>query len=444
MDTSPHQLLAPALPRLAAAERLIVAYSGGLDSTVLLHAVARIFPPQRLAAAHVDHGLSPHSGLWLQHCRQVCQGLGIAFHSCRLNLDPGGAGLEQAARRGRYHFLAGLVAANELVLMAHHLDDQLETLLFRLLRGSGPRGLAAMPASRGLGAGALLRPLLAVPRSTLRHCARSWQLNWIEDESNAAVTFDRNYLRHQVLPAIGGRWPDYRQRLARTLEQCQGADEILRERAQQDLEHLGERRERFGHSLALAGFAALSPPRQQNVLREWVRSRGLGPLPHRVPDAVARELVAAREDASPLVSWPGGALRRHRGRLYVMSHLPPLSAEAEFTLSPGVDISVADGGRLEWQAATGGGLMVPAAAEVAVRFRRGGERCRPRGRGGSAALKKVLQEHGLEPWLRDRVPLLYVNGQLAAVGDLFVCEGFAARPGESGWQLCWRYPSAPG
>lgn len=438
MDGDCADLLAPWLPRLRAARHCFVAYSGGLDSTLLLHALHPQLPPGRLTAVHVNHGLSPHADRWQAHCAARCAALGVPLVAERVVVSPAGEGLEQAARAARYRVFEALLGAGDLLLLAHHRDDQVETVLYRLLRGSSPRGLAGMPASRPLGAGTLARPFLTLDRATLDARARALGLDWIEDESNTRVDADRNYLRHELLPRVAARWPAYRARVARSALHCAEADELARQVGREDLAALGERPERRGFSLCLAGFTRLTAERQGNLLRVWLDERGL-PVPgHGTVRGVIAELLPARDDAAPLVEFGGGRFRRHRRRLY---------------LEPGEPSTAAPGVILPWdirhrlplpggftlEAVPGvGGLRVAQGDRFEVRFRRGGERCRPAGRGGSHPLKKVLQEQGLEPWLRDLVPLVFCNGELAAVGDLFLCEGFAAPPDAPGLALRWR------
>lgn len=430
--------LSPWLPTLNATPHLYVGFSGGLDSSVLLHALCSVMPVERLTAIHINHGLSTSSDDWQAFCRLRCEALGIAMVAEKVLVIRDGEGLEQAARDQRYAVFTRLLGPGDLLLMAHHRDDQVETVLYRLLRGSGPDGLAGIPVSRPLGAGQLLRPLLEVSRSQLEAYAQANGLDWIEDESNAANHFDRNFLRNEVLPLVASRWPDYRERIGRSAGHCQGASELLNEVAQADLDHLGERPERCGWSISLPALAALSALRQRNLLRAWIRQKNL-PVPgHRVIEAVLDDLLPAQDDARPLIDWGGGQLRRYAGRVFLLPGsfaiaplIEPLSWDGVAALGlPGGFILMAE-------ADVARGLRLAVDDSIEIRFRRGGERCKPVGRGGSATLKKLLQEYRLEPWLRDIAPLVYINGELAAVADLFVCADFVAGNGEGGIRLRW-------
>lgn len=440
-------LLTPYLSELSGAPQIYIAYSGGLDSSVLLDAASAELPREKLRAVHINHHLSPNSDYWQEHCRQVCALLAIPFIHHQLRIEATGEGLEQAARRGRYDYFQALLQPGDFLLMAHHQDDQVETLIYRMLRGSGPKGLAGIPAARPLGEGQLLRPLLGYSRQHLETYAADKNLRWIHDESNDGTTFDRNYLRHEVIPAIAKRWPDYRQRLVRSAGQCAKANRLLVERAEQDLVAADRRSERLGASIDLAAFMGLSEPRQHNLLREWVAFEGLAPFGVHTLNAVMTDLVRAREDAAPRVSWRGGQFRRFRNRLFLLPPQPwglaaPESGNCRVDVLPVAGLAnplpLGDGFELQFAPGQGGNaLRVQPTDKIEIRFRQGGERCRPLGRSGSAPLKKLFQEYGLEPWLRNLAPLVYINGGLAAVADLFVCAGCGCDPGEVGVRVHW-------
>lgn len=441
------QLLTGHLAFLAGASRIYIAYSGGLDSSVLLRAASAELQHTKLRAVHINHQLSPNSGRWQEHCRQVCAQLAIPFIDHQLRIEATGEGLEQAARRARYNYFQTLLEPGDFLLMAHHQDDQVETLLYRMLRGSGPKGLAGMPATRALGEGQLLRPLLAYSREQLEAYAAHHHIHWIHDESNDATTFDRNYLRHDVIPAIAQRWPDYRQRLVRSAAQCAKAHRLLVERAEEDFVAVDRRPERLGASIDLAAFTALSVERQHNLLREWVSAEGLEPFGLHALNAVAVDLVSAREDAAPQVLWRGGQFRRFRNRLFLLPPQPwgqeaPEAGSCRADVLAVSDIAsplaLGDGFELRFTAGQGcNALRIDPTDKIDIRFRQGGERCRPVGRSGSAPLKKLFQEYGLEPWLRKLAPLVYINGELAAVADLFVCAGHDCDADEAGVGLRW-------
>ncbi|MFI2812772.1 MULTISPECIES: tRNA lysidine(34) synthetase TilS [Microbulbifer] len=403
-----------------------VALSGGLDSCVLLHLLNALGEPCH--AIHINHQLSPNAGEWQAHCRGLAESLGIPLTTRSVTVDDNGRGPEEAARRARYAVFAGLLREGDQLLTAHHGDDQAETFLLRLLRGAGVQGLAAMAATRPLGAGVLVRPLLGSGRAELERYARAAGLAWVDDESNADTRFDRNFLRREVMPRLRSRWP-VRDRIGRAVANLGEAAELLRELAREDLQACGLRRERSGESVDLDHLGTLSQARCKNLLRYWVHGRA-GDMPAAVQLAeLLRQLGAAREDRLPAVELGPLCARRYRGRLYL---LPPLAP-----IDPGLELAWS--GEAELQV-PGAGTVVPRRGwppgDYRVRFRRGGERARPVGRGHSQTLKKLLQEYGLEPWLRERVPLIFEGEQMLAVGDLFLCQGDreGSLPGTPGWQ----------
>ncbi len=407
----------------AAPSRYLVAYSGGLDSTVLLHALrqADLAAGQPIVAVHVDHGLQAKARAWERHCRQFAKRLGVRYVARRVEIrDSDPRGVEAAARGERYRVLADLTQAGDHVLTAHHQEDQAETLLLNLMRGSGTAGLAGIGEVQPFGKGLLLRPLLGVPRAELEAYAAAHALAWCEDPSNADSRYDRNYLRHQVLPALRGRWPAVSARLARSAELLAEASELQDELAALDLAALGGDPAR----LDLEGLRRLSPARQRNVLRSAIRRQGLPAAPSTRLQQALDELLPAPPDAQPLVRWPGGELRRYRGSLYV---LPPVEygVPRETLVLPADGRAVPLGsslGHLRLERAPRGIDPALVAEGLRISFRAGGETLRPAGREHTHALKKLLQERGVLPWMREFVPLLYAGGELVAVGDLWVAD----------------------
>jgi tRNA(Ile)-lysidine synthase len=437
MPFDPAQLLARLNTQTASA--CWVAYSGGMDSHVLLHALTR----QRqdlalpLGAVHVNHGLHAHSAAWAEHCRAVCADLGVEFVLLAGDARPApGESPEAAARALRYGLLGDWLPPGALLLSAHHQDDQAETLLLQLLRGAGPKGLSAMPARAVLGQGSLLRPLLDYGRAELLAYAEREGLAWIEDPSNADTRLDRNFLRQRLLPELKARWPAASAVLARSAELCAEAAELQDLVAAQD--RLGMPGTRHG-TLSVVALQRLPEARQRNLLRHWLQAAGFS-LPSRsVLGRILAEVLAARPDAEPCVHWPGAEVRRYRDDLYVMAPLQPVVVEPGLDWAPG-QVLVLPGGVLSAEAVTGEGMRLVAGTRLQVRFRQGGEQLRLPGRDHRNALKQLLQERGVPPWERERLPLLYRGEELAAVADLWVTDGHQAGPGEPGWKLHW-YPS---
>ena len=442
MSFAPEKLLGSLRERPAACHR--VALSGGLDSTVLLHALAalRTELPGPLMAVHVDHGLHADAARWRRHCEALCRVLEVPLEWRQVTVQPAaGESLEAVARERRYAVFAELMQPGDALLLAHHADDQLETFLLQALRGAGVRGLAAMAESAEFAGGWLLRPLLGFRRAELETWARQQGLAWIDDPSNTDTGFDRNYLRHEVLPRIKARWPAAAETVGRATHHAAEADAILRSLAAEDWV-----RYRAGEMLRLTALDELPVPRVRLLLRYWLEQRGL-PLPP--AHKLAEILVQARagEDRHPCIDWSGAEVRRYGGLLYAQRPLAP--APAEFHLRPGTPRVLGEGlGSLCLVPTVGEGIRAALCGPQGLRvaFRAGGESCRPTGRAHARPLKKWLQEMHVLPWLRDRLPLVYSDqggeGELLAVAGLFACEPHAARAGEAGLRIEWRdHPS---
>lgn len=425
------------------ATRIRVAYSGGPDSVVLLHLLSRV-PEARapgLQAVHVDHRLHPASGHWARHCRRFCDAHGIALEVLTVQPDPHrGRGPEEAARQARYAALAAGSGPGTVTATAHHREDLAETILMRLLRGSGPAGLAGIPPRRRFGGGWLWRPLLDVSREWLRDYARRHALRSVDDPSNSDRRLDRGFLREEVIPVLRRRWPDPAAALSRVAAHQRAALSLLEALAARDCREAVDASGAF----AIAAMHDWTAARSANALRHWISERGL-PLPDsRKLERIREEVIGARSDATPVLRWPGAELRRYRGRLYARA--PPRSIDLRRVhLWENIRVPLElDHGLLRAEAVCGSGLSARGASAfpLNVRFRRGGERARPSGRARSQTLKKLFQEYGVPPWERDRLPLLYAGDRLAAVADLWICRGFEAEPSESGWKIRW-IPRAP-
>lgn len=422
------------------APRFWVAYSGGLDSSVLLHSLSNIQDklPASVQAIHVDHGWSEHSATWSQHCALQAETWGVPCNAVKVDARPQlGESPEAAARHARYGAFTSLMGEGDALLTAHHQGDQGETLLLQLFRGAGPRGLAAMPASAPFASGMLLRPLLDYSQASLRAYAEKHALSWIDDPSNFDTGYDRNYLRHEVMPVLEERWPSMMSVLSRSASHFAEASRLLDVLAVQDFEcSKGEQAE----TLSISQLKALDEARSHNLIRYWLRQQSL-PVPDTARlERIVHEVVNAREDAMPLVSWPGCEVRRYRDELFVMPPLDAIAADfaLEWDMQSPLELPAALG-QLEALPARGEGLKAELAkAGVTVRFRVGGERCQPKGRQHNHSLKKLLQEQGVPPWQRERMPLLFHDDQLVHVAGLWDCEPYAAATDEAGLIVKWR------
>ena len=414
-------------------DRYAVAFSGGLDSTVLLAALNRLKPRLRVRALHIDHGLHPDSATWERHCCNVAMALGAGYESRRCVVEKvAGESLEAQARRVRYRALKALVVSGETLLTAHHADDQLETVMLRLLRGTGVRGLRGIARVQRFGSGLLARPLLGVTRQELLAAAQAWDLEWLEDPSNQDARFDRNYVRAKLVPRIMARWPAAARTAGRAARQMVDAQEILDEAAAADATDDPVR-------INCAALLELSAARRRNLLRYSIVNLGLPVPDSRQLDTLVEALRVRRLDAQTRVQWPGGEARIYRGHLYLFRPLPRGSG-TRYTgeVSRSRPWSGPEG-TLTLVRRSGCGLPEPWAEEgFGVRFRVGGERFKPLGRRHSRPLKKWLQEAGVPPWLRARIPLLYRGDELVAVGDLWVSAAVAPfSESPSNWQVRW-------
>lgn len=434
------EALRHSLEGLPRADRYRVAYSGGGDSHALLHAFAQLRPALgsvRMDAIHVHHGLSPNADAWASHSVRIAAELGVSCTVVHVDvLAVAGASREASARRVRYQALAHRLRPGDALLTAHQLNDQAETLLLQLLRGCGVRGLAGMPAVTALGAGWLMRPLLPFTRGELREYLHRKGQDWFEDESNEDLTLARNFVRREVLPLLERRWPAAARCLARSAGHCGQATALLEEVARGDL--LGAGEEPDG-ALSVQSLRQLPPTRQRNVLRSWLVQQGL-PLPSStVLGRIVSECLVARRDASPLVAWRGVEVRRYRGRLYAGLPLPPFSARSlRWDGHSPLELPLPVG-RLTVSQGCGVGLCVPCLdrGSVEVGFRAGSEYCRPAGRGHRRPLKKLLQELAIPPWLRPFLPLVRIDGELAAIADLVMCEPFVVKHDRPGRMIRW-------
>jgi tRNA(Ile)-lysidine synthase len=404
----------------AAVAPLCVAFSGGDDSTALLSLLAEVPAVRsRLRAVHIDHGLHPDSRSWARACRARCRLLQVPLVARRLKLArTKGQSLEALARCARYAALAAVLRPGEVLLTAHHLEDQLETVLLQLLRGAGLPGLAAMPAVAALGVGVLVRPLLGVARAQLRAVGQARGLRGLEDPSNADETLDRNYLRRQVLPAVVSRWPGAARTVARSARHIGAAQDLLDRLARADVARAAD-----GPALSVAALRGLPLERRRNALRFWISQSG-----RVVPDALRLEeiavtLLAARVGANPVVRWGPTRVQRHAGQL-TLETVRPESGGYELTWHPQRTprLTLPGGcGRLELVRAAHGlidATVLP--MQLTVRTRRGGERLRPRRGGPSRSLKSLLQTERISLIERQTVPLLFAGETLVAAGDLWV------------------------
>jgi len=435
-------------PQLLQANRIVIGFSGGMDSTVLLHLLCSLrnsvslFP--EIHVVHINHGLQISAGAWEIHCLSVCELLQVPLKILPVHVNLlGNESPEESARSARYTAFVRILRRGDLLLLAQHQDDQVETVLFRLIRGSGCKGLAGMPVQRTCGEGQLLRPMLYSTRTQLLEYASRYNLEWIEDKSNLDEQYDRNFLRESIIPRLRIRWPGLAENIIRTALLCDEADTLLEELAAQDLAHAtGPYRNRLQISL----LTSLSKSRQRNLIRYWIATlqleMGCATPGYKSLYRIVDEVIPATKDADPQVYWGKElariGLRRYQGFLYLLKPLPIPPAEMIWDTSKNLELPFPLG-TLHIVAALPANSP-PAdfpPATLRVCFRRGGELIQLRNR-PTRLLKKILQEKSVPPWLRELIPLLYSGKELIAVADFFMCDSNTQPTAENGWHIEWR------
>ena len=423
--------LNPVADALRPYQKILVAFSGGLDSTVLLHQLVswrERHPALSLRAIHIHHGLSANADDWVAHCRAICRRWGVPLEVVRVRLADAGLGIEAHARAARYDAFRAALLPGEVLATAQHLNDQCETLLLALKRGSGPAGLAAMAADSPFAGTRLVRPLLNQPRDALQQWANTHHLSWIEDESNQDDAYDRNFLRLRIVPALAARWPHFAKAASRSAALCGEQEQLLDELLAEQLDALvGDEGQ-----LAIAPLQAMSAPRRAALLRRWL-ARHQAAMPSREQlERLWQEVALAREDASPALRLGEHDVRRYRQQLWwiasyhsqVETCLPWPDIAQPLALADSV-LRLCDGAR----------LRRPDDGEpVSVRYRAPGN-IHIVGRSGGRRLKKIWQELGVAPWLRDTTPLLFYGETLIAAAGYFVTVAGQCAAGEAGLEL---------
>lgn len=398
-----------------------VGFSGGLDSTVLLHSLATL--PRlsgKLQAIHIHHGLSANATAWQQHCQAYCESLGVPLLVREVRLKKLG-NIEEQARLLRYQTFSEILSEGDGLLLAHHSDDQAETFLLQLLRGSGINGLASMAALKNFAKGEIARPFLDYSRQTLEVYAKEHRLKWIDDESNQDITFSRNYLRHQVMPLLKKKWPNAVKNIARSAHHCQNAKSNLDVLARADCVELNQ----SNNTLSIIPLMELQRERLINVLRVWLAENKV-----RLPSSILLnhlidELIYARSDATPIVQWGSYRVRRYQHTLFLLKpSYQPKTVIWQWPAFPAplkienIDDSI----RYVYASSSKKGVHVPINALVQVRFRQGGELFYWHGQ--TKQLKKLFQQWQVPPWERDEVPLLYINNELAVVVGYAISDSY--------------------
>lgn len=414
---------------------ILLAYSGGLDSSVLLHLLVAERQRSGLAirAAYIHHGLNPLADSWAEHCRQQCERWQVPFASLSVTVETQNGGIEAAARTARYQALQAHLQEGETLLTAQHLDDQSETFLLALKRGSGPAGLSAMAAHSTLGHYRLVRPLLGFSRLQLEAYALRHQLHWIEDDSNQDERFDRNFLRRQILPRLTQRWPHFSSAVARSAELCAEQEQLLDELLEESLQRLCQP----DGALSIDGLVQLSPVRRFALLRRWLAQKGATMPSREQLQRLWDEVAMSRQDAEPVLQLHQQQIRRFRQHLYLL----PLMASLQDRILPwqptSCSLSLPDNLGTLLLADSGMTVRAPENGEtVSIRFSTRGT-VHIVGRAHGRHIKKLWQELGVPPWWRDRTPLVFYNEQMIAAVGRFVTREGQVREHQPVWHIVW-------
>ncbi len=415
---------------------LIVAYSGGRDSHVLLHALQALRADYgfSLSAIHVNHGLQPDAKQWALHCAAQAKSYDIPFQALTLQLTPQkGQSIEEFAREQRYAALKAHLIAHRYLLTAHTQDDQAETILLQLLRGAGLKGLAGMAALSAFGGGHLARPLLNVSRADIASYAATHQLCWIEDGSNQNDRFARNFLRNQIMPVLQGYFPGMTTCLARSAEHIAQAQHLLNEYVTVDLATCLQP----DNTLNLKILQTLPMPKQIAILRAWFTHLQIRSPTTRRLQTIWQQIFTAKHDAKLCIRFGDTTLRRYQQKLYALKEDSMASVLSPVTWDLTSMLTI---GQTVWQArkmrGQGFRLNCIASGPISVRRRQGGEKCRLAGEKMTRSLKKIYQQLEIPYWQRTQLPLFYQKEELIGVGNAFICEGWqVCDPTEWGWVI---------
>lgn len=425
----------------ANSNKVIIAYSGGIDSHVLLHLAALNKDLKaKITAVYVHHGLQIEADGWADHCQQVAHNLGVEFKCLNVKVQKITAqSLEELARDARYQAFESLMKSNDVLLLAQHREDQMETVLLQLFRGAGVQGLSAMPLTIAFGKGQMCRPFLDVSKQEINEYAHAHQLSWIEDPSNQSDEFDRNFLRNQIVPQLKQKWPALDKTIARSARHCSNAQRLTEDLAKQLLNKVCDKAD---NTLDINQLLELERVKQNLVIRKWFNVHNLRMPAEKILNTILDEVVNAEQSKNPEIRGVGYCIKRYRKKLYCLtskdSNKQPCEQlwtkmEKQLILDNGSILAVSE-------SLTGISQKVWDAAEVTIKFRQGAEKISLPGRAGRHTLKKLYQEKGVPPWQRNYIPLIYLDNNLAAIADLWISADYFSQS-ESCYQVDWLKPA---
>ena len=423
-------------------KNIIVGFSGGIDSTVLLYGVCLLARKgllrSNIKAIHVNHGLNDSCEEWEAFCRRICSAYNVDLQVKNLEGLSKGCDLysEGFLRTERYREFESALDPDSVLLLAHHQDDQIETLLLRLNRGAGMRGLSGIPERRSLGEGLIYRPLLNFDRNSISEFAKKEGLQWIEDSSNAETCIDRNFLRSEVLPKIESRWPNYRESWYKSLTLINEACLAEEKQAQQDIVCLTHR---SPESIDLTELVRLSPERQRGVLKYWCLANKNVELGWNKLHQIVSEFLPAAIETSTNFQIGGYKLSSFRGTLHIVPTEELELLGCTWNLKESDEVALKNNGVLKVKEVGNGGISLKPNCLLDIKYRKGGEVLKT-AEGRSKTLKKILQEAGVQPWERARIPLVYQQEELISVVGICVCQKAQAGHGQKGYSITWLKP----
>ncbi len=416
--------------------KFLLAFSGGVDSMVLLDLLMNLVKESdQLRVVHINHNLNEYSDDWAQFSSKVCEKYDLPLINASVKPKRQGKGLEADARALRYQSFREIIQDNEYLLTGHHQDDQMETLLYRIFRGTGIGGLRAIRRKTKFGKGFLYRPMLNVSRDKIEEYARLKNLKWICDSSNNDSSYDRNYLRKDIIPLIKKRWPSVEKKVSRLAVIAEQNQSLLNEFAIEDIGKL----KNYSH-LDVGTLSGKSYPRIVNIFRFMINKNNMGVPSMQVLNEGIKTLMHSKSE-SPSMTWNDYSIRRYKHRLYFLNSslnspnnlLTEISWDINKTINLGENL-----GSIQAQFLTGDGISLNKCPKsLAIKYRKGGEEIKPSGHKITKSLKNLFQENNVLPWVRDKIPLIYVDQELISVGDLWFNQDYKANNNEDGFLVTW-------
>ena len=416
--------------------KFCIAFSGGVDSTVLLHVMKNIIDEKsQIRAIHINHNIVDNSKVWSKTCKSICKNFGIDIEIISLEVTHNGYGLEAAARDERYKKLKEKLYENEYLLTAHHEEDQMETVFLRMARGTGLDGLQGINEKYSFGEGIIFRPMLEVSKTSVMDYAKEHQLKWVEDSSNQDTHFDRNFLRKKIIPQFRERWPSIASSVSRLSQLSAQNIKILNQIAEEDIGPIANMNE-----LPLAKLLDKSFERANNMLRYIILANGMSiPSMKTLQDGL-KEMLDPETDKS-VIAWKDYCIRKYKNHLYFLSNsdLEPNKVDVRIPWEIGKTVNLGENiGTIEATFIHGDGLSIKKCKnKLTISYRQGGELIKPIGHRINKSLKNLFQENQILPWMRDKIPLIYYQDELVSVADLWFNQNYVASQNEAGFVVNW-------